>query len=102
MLTLTRSVGERILIGDDIVIEVRAVLDGKQVRISIDAPRQVPIHRAEVFEAVSRENLAALATSEHPDALMNSIRSAHRAAQAASPTSTADARASGRREVREE
>lgn len=80
MLTLTRSVGERILIGDDIVIEVRAVLDGRQVRISIDAPRQVPIHRAEIFEAVSRENLAAVAASEHPDALVNSIRAARRSA----------------------
>ncbi|HTW98890.1 MAG TPA: carbon storage regulator, partial [Acidimicrobiales bacterium] len=59
MLTLTRSVGERIYIGDDIVIEVRAILDGRQVRISIDAPRQVPIHRAEIFEAVSRQNRSA-------------------------------------------
>ncbi|MCU1492019.1 MAG: hypothetical protein JWM85_3424 [Acidimicrobiaceae bacterium] len=85
MLTLTRSVGERILIGDDIIIEVRAVLDGKQVRISIDAPRQVPIHRAEVFEAVSRENLAAINASESPDALANSIRAARRAAAGARP-----------------
>ncbi|GEM_PF-739824 len=78
MLTLTRSVGERILIGDDIVIEVRAVLDGKQVRISIDAPRQVPIHRAEVFEAVSRANLDAITTSKSPDALVRSMRAAKR------------------------
>jgi len=78
VLTLTRSVGERILIGDDIVIEVRAVLDGKQVRISIDAPRQVPIHRAEVFEAVSRANLDALTTSRNPDALVRSMRAAKR------------------------
>lgn len=59
MLTLTRSVGERIYIGDDIIVEVRAILDGRQVRISIDAPRQVPIHRAEIFEAVSRQNRSA-------------------------------------------
>lgn len=56
MLTLTRSVGERIIIGDDIVIEIRAILDSHQVRIAIDAPRQVPVHRAELLEAISREN----------------------------------------------
>jgi len=56
MLTLTRAVGEKILIGDDIVIEVRAVLDANHVRIAIDAPRQVPVHRAEHFAAVSQAN----------------------------------------------
>jgi carbon storage regulator len=56
VLTLTRSVGERIMIGDDIVIEVRAILDSHQVRIAIQAPRQVPVHRAELLEAISQEN----------------------------------------------
>jgi carbon storage regulator len=56
MLTLTRAVGEKILIGDDIVIEVRAVLDSNHVRIAIDAPRQIPVHRAEHFAAVSQAN----------------------------------------------
>jgi len=56
VLTLTRSVGERIVIGDDIVIEVRAILDNHQVRIAIQAPRQVPVHRAELLEAISKEN----------------------------------------------
>jgi carbon storage regulator len=60
VLTLTRSVGERIYIGEDIVVEVRAILDGRQVRIAIDAPRQVPIHRAEIFEAVSGQNRSAV------------------------------------------
>jgi carbon storage regulator len=63
-LVLTRSVGERILIGDDIVIEVRAVIDGRQVRIAIDAPRQVAIHRAEIYDAVSAANAAASSSKE--------------------------------------
>jgi carbon storage regulator len=63
LLTLTRSVGERIVIGDDIVIEVRAILDNHQVRIAIQAPRQVPVHRAELLEAISKENRDAAATS---------------------------------------
>jgi carbon storage regulator len=63
-LVLTRSVGERILIGDDIVIEVRAIIDGRQVRIAIDAPRQVAIHRAEIYDAVSAANAASSSSEE--------------------------------------
>jgi carbon storage regulator len=63
-LVLTRGVGERILIGDDIVIEVRAIVDGRHVRIAIEAPRQVPIHRSEVYDAVSAANAAATRSEE--------------------------------------
>lgn len=63
-LVLTRDVGEKILIGEDIVVEVRAVIDGRHVRIAIDAPRQVPIHRSEVYEAVSAANAASNATGD--------------------------------------
>ena len=69
MLTLTRSVGERIIIGDDIVIEVRAILDNHQVRIAIQAPRQVPVHRAELLEAISKENRDAAATTADQEIL---------------------------------
>ncbi len=58
MLVLSRRVGERLVIGDDIVltvIEVRS--DG--VRLGIDAPRSVAVNRAEVLEAVRAENLGA-------------------------------------------
>lgn len=66
MLVLTRKPGERILIGDDIVI---TVLDsrGDGVRIGIDAPRGVRIHRDEVVRAVSEANIAA-ASEASPDA----------------------------------
>lgn len=69
MLTLTRSVGERIMIGDDIVIEVRAILDNRQVRIAVEAPRQVPVHRAELVEAISRENQHAAGAAGHEQLL---------------------------------
>lgn len=61
MLVLTRKPGEKILIGDDIVI---TVLDsrGDNVRIGIDAPRGVKIQRDEVVRAVSDANLAASRT----------------------------------------
>jgi len=59
MLVLTRKPGEKILIGDDIVI---TILDarGDSVRIGIDAPRGVKIQRDEVLRAVTEANLAAV------------------------------------------
>ncbi len=58
MLVLTRKRGEQILIGDDIVI---TILDtkGDSVRVGIDAPRGVVIHRLEVMQAVTEANLEA-------------------------------------------
>ncbi len=62
MLILTRRVGESIIIGDEVVVTV--VEAGRdQVRIGIDAPRSVPVHRQEVYLAISRENEAARAAS---------------------------------------
>jgi carbon storage regulator len=63
MLVLSRRVGERLVIGDDIVvtvIEVRS--DG--VRLGIDAPREVRVHRAEVLEAVRAANVEAVAADD--------------------------------------
>ena len=54
MLVLTRQTNERILIGDDIVIEVREVR-GNQVRIGIEAPPEVRILREELVEPVEHE-----------------------------------------------
>lgn len=58
MLVLTRKPGEKILIGDDIVI---TVLDarGDSIRIGVDAPRGIKIQRSEVVQAVADANVAA-------------------------------------------
>ncbi|MEK6312713.1 MAG: carbon storage regulator CsrA [Curtobacterium sp.] len=66
MLVLTRKVGERILVGDDIVI---TVLDGRGdgVRIGIDAPRGVKIQREEVVRAVIEANAEAAAAAGADD-----------------------------------
>jgi carbon storage regulator len=62
MLVLTRKKGERVMVGDDIVITIIDVR-GDGVRIGFDAPRGVPIQRAEVLTAVGEANAAAAATS---------------------------------------
>ncbi|HWL43420.1 MAG TPA: carbon storage regulator CsrA [Ilumatobacter sp.] len=58
MLILTRKAGESIVIGDDIVITI--VEAGRdQVRVGIEAPRSVAVHRYEVYAEISKENAAA-------------------------------------------
>lgn len=59
MLVLTRKSGESIMIGNDVVVTVIEVR-GDQVRIGIDAPRSVPVHREEIFRQVAAENAAAI------------------------------------------
>jgi len=67
MLVLTRKPGDRILVGDDIII---TVLDsrGDGVRIGIDAPAGVRIHREEIVRAVEAANSAAAAAAAGADA----------------------------------
>lgn len=60
MLVLTRRPGESIVVGENIVITVIEIKGG-QVRIGIDAPREVDVYREEIYEQVRQENLAAIA-----------------------------------------
>ena len=55
MLVLSRHRDESIMIGDDVVITV-VDIRGDKVRLGIDAPQHIPVHRQEVYEAIKREN----------------------------------------------
>ncbi len=67
MLIITRRAGERIMVGDDVVIEVMEIV-GNSVRVGISAPRSVPVYREEIYTAVREENRAAAdsASAEFP------------------------------------
>jgi carbon storage regulator len=58
MLILTRKLGERITIGDNIVITLLEIT-GSQVRLGIEAPRGISIHRQEIYERILQQNLRA-------------------------------------------
>jgi carbon storage regulator len=58
MLILSRRIGEIIRIGPDIVVTVLGV-NGNQVRLGIDAPKDVAVHREEVFERIKHERTTA-------------------------------------------
>ena len=60
MLVLTRKLNQAIMIGDDVRIVVVAV-DRDQVKLGIEAPRSIPVHRSEVYEEIQRSNRAAVA-----------------------------------------
>jgi carbon storage regulator len=63
MLVLTRKIGESINIGTNIKVTVVSI-DGSQVRLGIDAPKDVIIHREEVYKKIIEENKAAIGTSK--------------------------------------
>ncbi|WP_024646332.1 carbon storage regulator CsrA [Pseudomonas syringae] len=53
MLVLTREIGETFSIGDDITVQILGI-NGNQVRLGINAPKDIKVHRAEVYKRIAR------------------------------------------------
>jgi len=59
MLILTRRIGETLTIGDEVTVTVLGI-KGNQVRLGVNAPREVAVHREEIYERIQREKEAGI------------------------------------------
>ncbi len=62
MLILTRRIGETLMVGDEVTVTVLGI-NGNQVRIGINAPKTVPVHREEIYQKILREKDVELSDS---------------------------------------
>ena len=65
MLILTRRIGETLMVGDDVTITVLGV-KGNQVRIGVNAPKDVAVHREEIYQRIQKEKSSDSSTDSEP------------------------------------
>jgi len=82
MLVLSRQRDESIMIGDDVEITIVDVR-GDKVRLGITAPREIPVHRREIYDTIQREKAAA-AAEKAPEAAEKASEAAEKAPEAKS------------------
>lgn len=66
MLILTRRVGETLMIGDEVTVTVLGV-KGNQVRIGVNAPKDVAVHREEIYDRIRKEGTEDAGSPDSPD-----------------------------------
>jgi len=74
MLVLSRKINESIIIGDEIEVKIVDV-SGRSVKLGINAPKQVVVHRKEVYEAIKNENMEAVKKDENLISLVDFFKS---------------------------
>ena len=66
MLILTRRVGETLMIGDDVTVTVLGV-KGNQIRVGVNAPKEVSVHREEIYRRIEEEKAGLAGNAESPE-----------------------------------
>jgi len=86
MLVLSRKVNQSVVIGNRIYVKVLSI-QGDQVKLGIEAPKEIPVHRQEVFDAILKENLEAAqkASMEELEQLASVFRSTRNSSSTESP-----------------